>query len=95
MIQLVVISSVQTDRYIYNRTTWTHFNLIFLLCFRGVERCRHFVLNQRDDETYLIEGETSVHTQLEDLINYYCTYPVEPYKELLTTPCSKVSTGSL
>lgn len=63
----------------------------FVLSYRGVERCRHFVLNQRDDETYMIEGETSVHPQLEDLINYYCTYPVEPYKELLTTPCSKNS----
>ncbi|XP_072283910.1 SH2 domain-containing protein 2A isoform X2 [Pyxicephalus adspersus] len=54
---------------------------------KGVERCRHFVLNQRDDGQYVIEGETSVHPQLEDLINYYYTKPVEPYKELLTIPC--------
>ncbi|PIO23186.1 hypothetical protein AB205_0139990, partial [Aquarana catesbeiana] len=55
----------------------------FVLSYRGVERCRHFVLNQRDDETYMIEGETSVHPQLEDLINYYCTYPVEHQSSLL------------
>ncbi|XP_068107804.1 SH2 domain-containing protein 2A isoform X2 [Hyperolius riggenbachi] len=61
----------------------------FVLSYRGAERCRHFVLNQQDDEQYVIEGEDTAHPQLEDLISYYCKNPVQPYKELLSTPCSK------
>ncbi|XP_063804527.1 SH2 domain-containing protein 2A [Pseudophryne corroboree] len=59
------------------------------LSSRGAERCRHFILNQKDDEQYVIEGEESTHPRLEDLIQHYSRCPVEPYKELLTVPCGK------
>ncbi|XP_075049438.1 SH2 domain-containing protein 2A isoform X2 [Mixophyes fleayi] len=61
----------------------------FVLSYRGTERCRHFKLDQQEDEQYLIEGEKSTHPQLEDLIQHYSMFPVEPFKEMLTTPCSK------
>ncbi|XP_075700681.1 SH2 domain-containing protein 2A [Rhinoderma darwinii] len=57
----------------------------YVLSYRGAERCRHFILNQLEDEQYVIEGEESVHPSLEDLVNHYCRFPVEPYKEMLTT----------
>lgn len=61
----------------------------FVLSYRGTERCRHFMLNQLEDEQYEIEGEKSVHPSLEDLVNHYSRFPVEPYKEMLTTACPK------
>ncbi|XP_075139644.1 SH2 domain-containing protein 2A [Leptodactylus fuscus] len=54
---------------------------------RGTERCRHFVLNHLEDNQYVIEGEESVHPSLEDLLNHYSRFPVEPYKETLTKAC--------
>ncbi|XP_069584240.1 SH2 domain-containing protein 2A isoform X2 [Ranitomeya imitator] len=59
----------------------------FVLSYRGAERCRHFKLNQLEDERYVIEGEETFHPSLDCLINYYCKFPVEPYKEMLTTAC--------
>ncbi|KAM4014061.1 SH2 domain-containing protein 2A isoform 2-T2 [Anomaloglossus baeobatrachus] len=59
----------------------------FVLSYRGAERCRHFKLNQMEDERYGIEGEDNVHPSLEDLINHHCRFPVQPYKEMLTTAC--------
>ncbi|XP_073495568.1 SH2 domain-containing protein 2A [Phyllobates terribilis] len=59
----------------------------FVLSYRGAERCRHFMLNQLEDERYVIEGEETFHPSLQCLINYYCKFPVEPYKEMLTTAC--------
>uniref|UniRef100_A0A8C5QQY2 SH2 domain-containing protein n=1 Tax=Leptobrachium leishanense TaxID=445787 RepID=A0A8C5QQY2_9ANUR len=62
----------------------------YVLSYRGGERCRHFMLDQQGDETYVIEGETSAHRHLEDLLDHYREHPVEPYKELLTEACVKV-----
>ncbi|XP_069806522.1 SH2 domain-containing protein 2A [Dendropsophus ebraccatus] len=59
----------------------------FVLSYRGTERCRHFMLNHFEDERYVIEGEKSTHPSLEDLVNHYCRFPMEPYKEMLTTAC--------
>ncbi|XP_044128301.1 SH2 domain-containing protein 2A isoform X1 [Bufo gargarizans] len=59
----------------------------FVLSYRGTERCRHFIINQLEDERYVIEGEKSVHPSLQDLVSHYCRFPVEPYKEMLTTAC--------
>ncbi|KAG8546810.1 hypothetical protein GDO81_029803 [Engystomops pustulosus] len=59
----------------------------FVLSYRAPERCRHFMLNQQEDGQYVIEGENSAHPSLKDLVRHYCRFPVEPYKEVLTTAC--------
>ncbi|OCT69199.1 uncharacterized protein LOC108699386 [Xenopus laevis] len=65
----------------------------FVLSYRGAERCRHFVLDLLEDDRYVIEGEDSVHPSLQELIDHYHVYPVEPYKERLTTACAKKVTS--
>nr|XP_033779971.1 SH2 domain-containing protein 2A [Geotrypetes seraphini] len=64
----------------------------FVLSYRGTERCRHFVLNQLQDERYVILGEQSAHNLLQDLLQHYHTLPIPPFDEFLTTVCSKSST---
>ncbi|XP_030044070.1 SH2 domain-containing protein 2A isoform X2 [Microcaecilia unicolor] len=63
----------------------------FVLSYRGTERCRHFVLDQLDDKRYVILGEKSAHTLLQDLLQHYHTLPIPPFDEFLTTACSKSS----
>ncbi|XP_056402519.1 SH2 domain-containing protein 2A isoform X2 [Hyla sarda] len=60
----------------------------------GTERCRHFMINHPEDKRYVIEGEKSVHLSLEELVNHYCMFPVEPYKEMLTMACPMVEYAS-
>uniref|UniRef100_A0A5S6M313 ATPase family, AAA domain containing 3A n=1 Tax=Xenopus tropicalis TaxID=8364 RepID=A0A5S6M313_XENTR len=59
----------------------------FVLSYRGAERCRHFMLDLLQDDRYVIEGEDSAHRSLQELIDHYHVYPVEPHKERLTTAC--------
>uniref|UniRef100_A0A6I8SVS1 SH2 domain containing 2A n=1 Tax=Xenopus tropicalis TaxID=8364 RepID=A0A6I8SVS1_XENTR len=61
----------------------------FVLSYRGAERCRHFMLDLLQDDRYVIEGEDSAHRSLQELIDHYHVYPVEPHKERLTTACAK------
>uniref|UniRef100_A0A8C3XL92 SH2 domain containing 2A n=1 Tax=Chelydra serpentina TaxID=8475 RepID=A0A8C3XL92_CHESE len=57
---------------------------------RGRDRCRHFILDQLEDECYVILGEDSAHTELQGLLQHYTTAPVTPYYEFLTAPCPRV-----
>ncbi|XP_057210720.1 SH2 domain-containing protein 2A [Triplophysa rosa] len=65
----------------------------FALSYRGEDRCRHFIIEEEDSETfgsvYLIAGEDSRHHSLEDLINYYTHNPVGPFNEMLTVSCNQ------
>ncbi|KAM4664360.1 SH2 domain-containing protein 2A [Discoglossus pictus] len=61
----------------------------FVLSYRGTERCRHFMVAQLPDNHYVIEGETMAHRELQDLLGHYCRHPLDPYKEMLTTACTK------
>ncbi|NXT87799.1 SH22A protein, partial [Anhinga rufa] len=54
---------------------------------RGMDRCRHFVLDQLPDGQYVILGEQSAHAELADLLRHYTTAPITPYLEFLTAPC--------
>ncbi|KAI5087145.1 hypothetical protein C0J45_22544 [Silurus meridionalis] len=64
----------------------------FVLSYRGVDKCRHFIIEEEFDASgtkgqYVIAGETSKHSSLEELINYYTHNPVGPFNETLTVPC--------
>uniref|UniRef100_A0A8C4WSF0 SH2 domain containing 2A n=1 Tax=Gopherus evgoodei TaxID=1825980 RepID=A0A8C4WSF0_9SAUR len=63
----------------------------FVLSYRGRDRCRHFILDQLEDECYVILGEDSAHAELQGLLQHYTTAPVTPYYEFLTAPCPRVS----
>ncbi|NWS91011.1 SH22A protein, partial [Toxostoma redivivum] len=58
----------------------------FVLSYRGRDRCRHFVLDQRPDGRYVILGERSAHAELAQLLQHHSTAPVTPYHEFLTVP---------
>ncbi|XP_064330947.1 SH2 domain-containing protein 2A [Phalacrocorax carbo] len=58
----------------------------FVLSYRGMDRCRHFVLDQLPDGRYVILGEQSAHAELADLLRHYTTAPITPYLEFLTVP---------
>uniref|UniRef100_A0A674KAE5 SH2 domain containing 2A n=1 Tax=Terrapene triunguis TaxID=2587831 RepID=A0A674KAE5_9SAUR len=62
----------------------------FVLSYRGRDRCRHFILDQLEDECYVILGEDSAHAELQGLLQHYTTAPVTPYYEFLTAPCPRV-----
>ncbi|CAM4693803.1 unnamed protein product, partial [Lepidochelys olivacea] len=61
----------------------------FVLSYRGRDRCRHFILDQLEDECYVILGENSAHIELQGLLLHYTTAPVTPYDEFLTAPCPR------
>ncbi|KAM6999295.1 SH2 domain-containing protein 2A [Passerculus sandwichensis] len=58
----------------------------FVLSYRGRDRCRHFVLDQRPDGHYGILGERSAHPELAQLLQHHSSAPVSPYRELLSRP---------
>ncbi|KAM9264338.1 SH2 domain-containing protein 2A [Morus bassanus] len=61
----------------------------FVLSYRGMDRCRHFILDQLPDGRYVILGEQSAHAELADLLRHYTTAPLTPYLEFLTVPCGR------
>ncbi|XP_025035894.2 SH2 domain-containing protein 2A isoform X1 [Pelodiscus sinensis] len=61
----------------------------FVLSYRGRDRCRHFILDQLEDERYVILGEDSAHPELQGLLQHYTTAPVTPYYEFLTVACPR------
>ncbi|XP_036423167.1 uncharacterized protein si:ch73-109i22.2 [Colossoma macropomum] len=71
----------------------------FVLSYRGADRCRHFIIEQQVEVSglngqYMIAGENSRHSSLEELINYYTYNPVGPFNEMLTVPCAQPSSSS-
>ncbi|XP_049332303.1 uncharacterized protein si:ch73-109i22.2 [Astyanax mexicanus] len=70
----------------------------FVLSYRGADRCRHFFIEEESEVSglngrYVIAGENSRHSSLEELISYYTSNPVGPFSETLTVPCDQ-PTGS-
>lgn len=62
---------------------------------RGADKCRHFIIEDACDAAgmegeYIIAGEVSRHSSLEELIKYYTSNPVGPFNETLTVPCMQV-----
>ncbi|XP_069480510.1 SH2 domain-containing protein 7 [Ambystoma mexicanum] len=61
----------------------------YILSYRGKDRCRHFVINQLKNGSYIVSGDTCAHKSLAALISYYQTSQIEPFGELLTKCCSQ------
>ncbi|XP_018592104.1 SH2 domain-containing protein 2A [Scleropages formosus] len=72
----------------------------FVLSYRGKDRCRHFIIEEESDGgtggggCYLIAGEESRHSSLQDLVDYYTQHPVGPFDEVLTIPFVKTGGDS-
>lgn len=65
------------------------------LCFRGSDRCRHFVINQLRNKRYLVSGDTLSHSTLDELVRHYQEVQFEPFGETLAAACPRVGTHLL
>uniref|UniRef100_A0A3Q1EKG2 SH2 domain-containing protein 7-like n=1 Tax=Acanthochromis polyacanthus TaxID=80966 RepID=A0A3Q1EKG2_9TELE len=59
----------------------------YILSYKGRDRCRHFVINQRETGQFVVCGDTEGHDTVPDLIEHYKTSPIEPFGEYLTCSC--------
>jgi hypothetical protein len=62
------------------------------LCYRGSDRCRHFVINQLRNRRYLVSGDTLSHSTLDELLRHYQEVQLEPFGETLAAACPRVGT---
>ncbi|XP_036391461.1 SH2 domain-containing protein 7 [Megalops cyprinoides] len=67
----------------------------YILSYRGRDRCRHFVINQNKTGQFIVSGDTEIHDNLTDLIEYYRSSPIEPFDEYLTSSCSESSSSEI
>ncbi|XP_041061268.1 hematopoietic SH2 domain-containing protein-like [Carcharodon carcharias] len=63
----------------------------FSLSYRGLDRCRHFIIDVTTGGQYNIAGESNFHSALQDLVNFHTHVPIAPFNECLTSPCGQVS----
>lgn len=61
----------------------------YTLTFRGVDRCRHYMIEMQPNGKYVILGEDRAHSSLPDLVEYYKTVGIQPFMEALTVPCGQ------
>ncbi|XP_072920381.1 myosin-IIIa isoform X1 [Hemitrygon akajei] len=61
----------------------------YTLTYRGVDRCRHYMIEMQPNGKYVILGEDRVHSSLPDLVEYYKTVGIQPFMEVLTVPCGQ------
>ncbi|XP_054646088.1 hematopoietic SH2 domain-containing protein homolog isoform X2 [Dunckerocampus dactyliophorus] len=66
----------------------------YTLSYRAEGRCRHFMIDAKEDGSYGIVGEGRCHLSLQQLVDYHRKIPITPYKELLTASCGQTSHGA-
>ncbi|KAM9861110.1 uncharacterized protein sh2d7 [Aulostomus maculatus] len=67
----------------------------YILSYRGLDRCRHFVITQNQDGLFVISGDCQTYHSLAELIEHYRVSPIQPFGEFLTSSCHEVNTGEL
>ncbi|KAG7482234.1 hypothetical protein JOB18_016504 [Solea senegalensis] len=67
----------------------------YILSYRGLDRCRHFVITQKQDGHFVISGDCQSYHSVTEVIEHYRVSPIQPFGEHLTSSCSQESTGEL
>ncbi|XP_058485996.1 uncharacterized protein sh2d7 [Solea solea] len=67
----------------------------YILSYRGLDRCRHFVITQKQDGHFIISGDCQSYHSVTEVIEHYRDSPIQPFGEHLTSSCSQESTGEL
>ncbi|XP_078111437.1 uncharacterized protein sh2d7 [Sander vitreus] len=67
----------------------------YILSYKGLDRCRHFVITQNPDGQFVISGDCQTYGSLTELIEHYKVSPIQPFGEYLTSSCYEVNTGEL
>lgn len=66
-----------------------------MLCCRGSNRCRHFVITQLQNRRYVVAGDTRSHGSLGELVHHYHEVQFEPFGETLATACPRPKNDDL
>jgi myosin-3 len=61
----------------------------YILSYRSGLGTHHMTITHLPNDKYVLEGETSVHDDIEQLIQHYTAYPIMATGEYLTFPCSE------
>ncbi|KAM3936630.1 myosin-IIIb-like [Leptodactylus fuscus] len=67
----------------------------YILSYRAVDRCRHYMIDVRSNGCYVILGEDRAHTSLLALVEFHQITGIQPYGEILREPCGKMETRDL
>ncbi|XP_041645637.1 SH2 domain-containing protein 7 [Cheilinus undulatus] len=67
----------------------------YILSYRGVDRCRHFVITQDQDGQFGVSGDCQTYSSLPELISHYRAHPIQPFGETLTSSCHQVNSTDL
>ncbi|XP_073496340.1 myosin-IIIb-like [Phyllobates terribilis] len=63
----------------------------YILSYRSVSTCRHYMVDVRCNGCYVIPGEDRAHTSLMDLVQFHQETGIQPYGEILREPCGKIN----
>ncbi|XP_077419529.1 uncharacterized protein sh2d7 [Vanacampus margaritifer] len=67
----------------------------YILSYKGLDRCRHFVITQNQEGLFFISGDCHTFSCITELIDHYKVSPIQPFGEHLTTSCIEANTGEL
>uniref|UniRef100_A0A3Q2Z1Z7 SH2 domain containing 7 n=1 Tax=Hippocampus comes TaxID=109280 RepID=A0A3Q2Z1Z7_HIPCM len=67
----------------------------YILSYKGLDRCRHFVITQNQEGLFFISGDCHTYSCISDLIDHYKVSPIQPFGEYLTTSCFEANTGEV
>ncbi|XP_029947985.1 SH2 domain-containing protein 7 [Salarias fasciatus] len=67
----------------------------YVLSYRGLDRCRHFVIRQNQDGLLVVSGDDRTHGSLGQLIEHYRLRPIQPFGEYLTFGCHQTEADEL
>ncbi|XP_034744987.1 SH2 domain-containing protein 7 [Etheostoma cragini] len=67
----------------------------YILSYKGLDRCRHFVITQNPEGQFVIAGDCQTYGSLTELIEHHRVSPIQPFGEYLTSSCYEVNTGEL
>ena len=56
--------------HIYHTTIKSKY-ILYVLLYRAVDRCRHYMIDQTPGGKYIVVGEPKVHKTLFDLVSYH------------------------
>ncbi|KAM9826351.1 uncharacterized protein sh2d7 isoform 1-T1 [Syngnathus typhle] len=67
----------------------------YILSYKGLDRYRHFVITQNQEELFFISGDCHTFSCIADLIDHYKISPIQPFGEYLTSSCYESNAGEL
>ncbi|XP_054627865.1 uncharacterized protein LOC129179064 isoform X2 [Dunckerocampus dactyliophorus] len=67
----------------------------YILSYKGLGRCRHFVITQNQDGLFVIAGDCHTYDSITKLIEHYKVSPIQPFGEYLTSSCHEANASGL